>query len=230
MLEIVVQEKRVMAVQSPSPQQSAQSPSLQSAIPQSHSSTSRFAHMFSRATSVRATTPVPASEPESEFVKPSEPTPDMEKVLPILSPSPEPSSKVPTPTPSVAVKSSALTNGHAAPPLTATPESSQVENDVAIKASPDREPVETALAADSESLEATVSGEKPVSPAMPPPTPPKDVLVPGVGAERVDADAEKTLPNSIKEDATSSEPGTTLDEQRIDGAGEEPKMNADATV
>ena len=168
MLEIVVMEKRVgpQTKEPLSPQpQPQRADSLASPPP---STTSRFAHMFSRAApsrsstllSPRPTTPVPAV--------------DSEKALPAISRSPEPSSLLSdiaaSPTPPVGTPSrpqSPAVSGHAQPvgPSDQTPAEEEASSQAVVEASPEKELVE-----DPESLRE--NGDAPLPP-LPPAKPEK---------------------------------------------------------
>lgn len=206
MLEIVIQEKRVNAPQTQSPQSINQSISMQSSVPPASTTTSRFAHMFSRAapsrtnsTTAPASSPVPA--PDSEFLSAVSPTPDVEKELPILSPSPEPSSQGVTPTPSVPLKTPELANGHASPQ---SPQPSQVLNDAADKTEPEGdEPEDADDVPDSEPTDVATEVEAP-------PPPPKDAL-----------EAEGALLNGINGEASVSSPSEVAAEKEVNGVHEE---------
>ncbi|KAI0705950.1 Vps54-like protein-domain-containing protein [Cytidiella melzeri] len=120
MLEIVVQEKRVgpQTQQPLSPQPQPQRMDTNPIPSPPPSTTSRFAHMFSRAAPPRSATLLPT--PRATTPVPT----DFEKPLPIASPSPEPTSMLsdhgPFPTPPRTASSSrpqspAMMNGHVSP-------------------------------------------------------------------------------------------------------------------
>lgn len=217
MLEIVVQEKRVNMPQPQSPQPAT--PGLQSSPQLSSTTTSRFAHMFSRAAPVRtATTPVlaPAPAPDLDASKiVASPTPDVEKELPILSPPPSSqAAAVPEP-----IKIHGMANGHVSPPTPppAEPAGAQTEESAALEAEPepDLEPEEEVQA----EAEAEADAE---------PEPATEAL----SAEFVSLDAVADLPTSV-EDAPRTPPkdAPETEEGLVNGVnGDVPEASVDDAV